>query len=58
MPNIELTMQVLATLAIVLYLLPRLIGGRAGAWLGHAGAALLAAAFILALVETWFWYAK
>jgi len=58
MPRIELTMQALATLAIVLYLMPRLIGGQSGVWLPRIGAALLGAAFILALIDSYFWFNK
>jgi hypothetical protein len=58
MPNLDLTMRVLALVALLLYLLPRVIGGRIGATLPKIAAATLTVAFILALVQTFFWFSK
>jgi len=58
MPDLDLTMQTLALLALVMYLLPRVIGGRAATVLPRIGAALLTVAILIALIQTFFWFAK
>jgi hypothetical protein len=58
MDNLDLTMQVLATLALLMYLAPRVIGGKLGLTLPKLAMATLAVAIILALVQTYFWFAR
>ncbi|MBB4197539.1 hypothetical protein GGD83_001331 [Rhodoblastus sphagnicola] len=58
MPDLDLTMQALALLALVMYLLPRVIGGRAGAVLPRVGAVLLTAAIVIALIQSFFWFSR
>jgi hypothetical protein len=58
MPELDLTMRALALVALLMYLLPRVIGGRVGAWLPRLAAATLAVGFILALVQTFFWFSR
>ena len=58
MANLDQLMQVLALVALLLYLMPRLIGGRVGAVLPRIGAAMLTAAFIIALIQSYFWFSK
>ncbi|MCW2274389.1 hypothetical protein GJ654_09145 [Rhodoblastus acidophilus] len=58
MANLDQLMQALAVVAILLYLLPRFVGGRVGAALPRIAAAVLLAAIIIALVQTFFWFSK
>jgi hypothetical protein len=58
MPNLDLTMQALAIVALLLYLLPRFVGGRVGEALSRIAAAILAVAFIIALIQSFFWFSK
>ncbi|SNB68879.1 hypothetical protein SAMN06265338_103134 [Rhodoblastus acidophilus] len=58
MADLDLIMQALALTAIVLYLLPRVIGGRGATALPWIGAALLTGGIIIALVQTFFWFSK
>ncbi|MCW2317391.1 hypothetical protein M2322_002950 [Rhodoblastus acidophilus] len=58
MADLDLIMQALALTAIVLYLLPRVIGGRGARTLPWIGAALLTGGIIIALVQTFFWFSK
>jgi hypothetical protein len=58
MADLDLTMRALALLALLMYLAPRVIGGRIGATLPRLAAALLAVAIILALVQSFFWFSR
>lgn len=58
MADLDLIMQAMALTAIVLYLLPRVIGGRGAVALPRIGAAILVAGIIIALVQTFFWFSK
>jgi hypothetical protein len=58
MPELDLTMRALALVALLMYLLPRVIGGRVGALLPRVAAAILAVGFVLALVQTFFWFSR
>jgi hypothetical protein len=58
MGDLDGIMQVMAMVALLLYLAPAVIGGRVGAQLPRIAAAVLTVAFILALVQTFFWFAK
>lgn len=58
MDNLDQLMPALAVLAIILYLLPRFVGGRVGAALPRIAAALLLVGFLIALVQTFFWFSK
>ena len=58
MGDLDLIMQALAMVALLLYLAPAVIGGRVGAHLPRIAVAVLTVAFILALVQTFFWFSK
>ncbi len=58
MPSLDLTMRALALVALLLYLLPRFFAGRAANWMSRAAAATLALAFIIALVQSFFWFSS
>jgi hypothetical protein len=58
MTDLNQLMPALAVLAIILYLLPRFVGGRVGTLLPRIAAALLLVGFIIALVQTFFWFSK
>jgi len=58
MAKLDPIMQALAILAILLYLLPRFVGGRVGAALPRIAVAVLTAAFVIALVQSFFWFSK
>ena len=56
MTDLDLTMRATALLALLMYLAPRVIGGRIAATLPRLASALLAVAIILALVQSFFWF--
>ena len=58
MGDLDVVMQALAMVALLMYLAPAVIGGRVGAALPRIAAAILTVAFILALVQTFFWFSK
>ncbi|MCW2283903.1 hypothetical protein M2323_001512 [Rhodoblastus acidophilus] len=58
MDTLDQLMPALAVLAIILYLLPRFLGGRVGAALPRIAAALLLVGLLIALVQTFFWFSK
>lgn len=58
MDNLDHIMPTLAVLAIILYLLPRFVGGRVGAALPRIAAALILVGVVIALVQTFFWFSK
>jgi hypothetical protein len=58
MTSLDQIMPALALLALLMYLAPRVIGGKIGASLPLVGAAILTVGVLLALVQTWFWYAR
>jgi len=58
MANLDQLMQALAVVAILLYLLPRFVGGRVGDLLPRIAAAVLFAAILIALIQSFFWFSK